>query len=133
MACCRHKHATPADRAAMCAACSRSVRTTDAGGELWSCTVSGRPLADHIVRRARCPLGRHPSCKTGVLRWLGVRWYGVPMPVRLALWACHARHPRPSRFTGCGCLARAKDLCVSIKDSFTTAACRRRLSPSTRS
>ena len=55
---------------------------------------------------------------SGIVRWCGVRWIGVPFPLRLAAIAramIHAREWLPVRkamrkFAGCGCIERLKRL-----------------------
>lgn len=50
-----------------------------------------------------CPLGRHPAKRTiggetvWATHWMGVRWVGVPWPVRLWVFVRSPRHPRPGR------------------------------------
>ncbi|MEM7622632.1 MAG: hypothetical protein AAF235_05455 [Planctomycetota bacterium] len=50
-----------------------------------------------------CPRDRHPMRETiggesvRIVRWLGLRWIGVPWPVRLWMLVRSARHPRPGR------------------------------------
>ena len=71
--------------AAMCESCPHSW--------LESCTVDGKPLVNH-AHAIDCPKGRHP--KNGVVTWLWVRWYGVPLPLRVLIF----RFGLP----GCGCI-----------------------------
>lgn len=42
----------------------------------------------------------------GTVRWLWLRWYGLPWPYRLWLWSLGG--PRPRSWAGCGCLVAAK-------------------------
>lgn len=52
-----------------------------------------------------------------VYRWAGVRWYGLPMPLRVAGWLVYlyrgwTREGLPTfaaRFPGCGCVKVWKD------------------------
>jgi len=66
-----------------------------------ACTLDGAPMLAAVTRP--CPAGLHPD-RDGVVRWMGVRWEGVPAPIRWWLWAFHPRHPRPGSFAGCGCV-----------------------------
>ena len=94
---------SPATIAAMCAACPRWCgRSTP---ELVQLTAMGKP---------HCPLGKHYA-GPGQTRFLGVRWYGVPMPVRLWLrlkgWLWDAHSPRAcvsEVWDGCGCIVTLK-------------------------
>lgn len=61
--------------------------------------------------------GRHVVDAGGRVRWWGVWWYGVPMPVRVAAWAAMVwRMERDApemeammKLPGCGCVCAAKD------------------------
>lgn len=86
-------------RSAMCATCPRRLR----GGLV--CGVSKRPTEEHRVGGA-CPLGRYPD-ERGVIRWRGVQWLGVPMPVRLWL-VLRGKLSRPEAMAGCGCVRALK-------------------------
>jgi hypothetical protein len=99
-----------ATRAGQCHVC---IWAEHDGADPWglgavACTISGRPVPEHVMGRP-CPKGKHPD-PTGVTTWLGVRWYGVPYPIRLWLWATHPNHRKPSWFGGCGCVVRLKQL-----------------------
>jgi hypothetical protein len=85
-------------RAVMCMGrCSRK----DAAGDAIQCTISGNPVEYHITSCSpSCPRGRHPD-RRGVLRWAGIRWYGVPRPIA---WAYRIRQP------WCGCCYVLKNL-----------------------
>ncbi len=72
-----------------------------------SCTIDGSTIHDRL-RLKPCPIGRHEQ--GGVVRWAGVRWYGLPYPIRLWLWLFHPSHPRPKKWPQCGCIKRLKDL-----------------------
>ena len=98
-------------RAAMCETCPRAsrARTETSRWGAVACRPTGVPIAVHLVGGEPCPAGKLPG-DDGVTRWAWIRWYGVPYPVRLWLWASHPRHPRPRSFAGCGCAKAAKDL-----------------------
>jgi len=82
-------------RSAMCAACPRLRNWT-------VCSIDNQPASG----RTHCPKGRFPDAH-GVVRWMRVRWYGVPYPLRVTVAALRAaRKPLP----GCGCIVRLKDL-----------------------
>ncbi len=53
---------------------------------LWGSVVPTRPYAD----------------SRGFVRWAWLWWRGVPMPLRVCLWALWG--VRPWRLPGCGCL-----------------------------
>jgi len=90
-------------RAAMCCVCP------DYAHEVGVCGLSQRPVAMHIRGQLPCHAGSHPN-EAGVVVWCGVRWIGVPMPVRLWLWVVSPKHPKPSAFGGCGCILFLKRL-----------------------
>lgn len=96
-------------RAAMCHTCIYAEHAPNAfvGGAI-SCTIEGGKLLE------KCPKGKFGE-SAGVVKWLGLEWYGVPYPIRLALWICHPKHPKPSGFTGCGCLKVVKDWWKNLK------------------
>ena len=80
--------------AGMCAACKWSTpERCTLDGERFRRTV--RPIGKP------CPLGRHSDAE-GKVRWLGLRWYGVPAPLR---WF----KLRGRRWPGCGCIVALKD------------------------
>jgi len=87
---------------AMCAACRY------AGPVI--CSVSGKPARGHSARQD-CPKGRHP--KSGVVRWLGVWWYGVPYPIRRYLKAI-GKVKDYRKLPGCGCIKAIKDALVLV-------------------
>lgn len=76
-----------------------------------TCTVKDMPCGDIVRLRLACPMHHHPD-GAGVLVWLGVRWYGVPMPIR-AMWPLLRRLHRWDRLSGplpwCGCVKYLKD------------------------
>lgn len=51
---------------------------------------------------------RRYADRRGVVRWLGVEWYGVPYPLRIVLRILWRIPPR--RLPGCGCIKPLKDL-----------------------
>ena len=87
----------------MCQTCHRSIKS--AAGSAITCTVLGRPIADLVRRSEPCPEGRHPDAD-GIVRWAGVRWFGVPEPLRWAIVWALGREPRGLH--GCGCIAAVK-------------------------
>lgn len=86
--------------AAMCHLCPYAEH----GPSAWvdgavACTVDGKPVAG----RQACPRGVWSG---GLIRWLGVKWRGVPMPIR---WVMRAVYRVPLRkWVGCGCLDGVK-------------------------
>jgi hypothetical protein len=99
--------------AAMCAACPALGRKMwGPGREHWVtqavCTVDGRAFDLRGQRAAEwpCPKGWHAD-ERGMVRWLGIRWRGVPYPLRVRLrrWGVEfKRGPLPE----CGCMDRVK-------------------------
>ena len=75
------------------------------------CTVKNLPTADIVRLRIDCPMNHHPD-GAGVLVWLGVKWYGVPYPIRV-LWPALRRLNRWPKLSGklpwCGCVKLWKD------------------------
>lgn len=94
------------DIAAVCATCLMGERDNKI---TVGCTIEGRGIKDYVQGGRPCPLGKH-SAKSPIVRWLGMAWMGVPMPIRLWLMVVHTRHPRPDSFTSCGCNLRLKTL-----------------------
>lgn len=92
-----------ADRAAMCQTCPRSIKS--AAGSAITCTVLGRPVVEVVTTGMPCPDGRHPDA-AGVVRWAGLRWLGVPEPLRWRLVWALGREPRG--LSGCGCVEAVK-------------------------
>lgn len=86
-----------------CSSCSLAGTRYGRGGV--ACTIDGVPASRALSRP--CPRGRHPD-RQNVVRWMGVRWYGVPMPLRIWLRIAHPRHPRIFRWDGCGCVVVLK-------------------------
>jgi len=88
--------------AAMCSACPKAG--------LVMCLVDGKALINH-ARTVTCPIGRHP--KNGVVTWLGINWYGTPLPIRFLLkWRGKITQRR--LLPGCGCIKRLKDVVDKI-------------------
>ena len=101
---------TPRDCAAVCAICPEADRL---GWDPVVCTVSGKTCQEHCVTGS-CPAG-HFSASSPETVSLGIRWYGPSMLSRLLLRAVHPRRPRPSSFTGCGCIKILKDLWSKLR------------------
>lgn len=88
---------------AMCRACP-SGRQQGA----WCAGWRGAPAmaTKERIDRGMCPRGRAPD-KRGRVRWMGLVWFGVPMPIRLWLMA-RAVIPHLKHTAGCGCLVWLK-------------------------
>jgi hypothetical protein len=101
-------------RAIMCSTCIYGERS-DAG--YWGlavvgCTVSGMSIEAHMTScQPSCPKGLHPD-KDGIVKWLGVRWFGVPMPKRFII-----RKKLTGPVPGCGCIRVLKLACGRIGES----------------
>ena len=76
------------------------------------CGVSMHPLASHISGRA-CPLGKHPDAN-GWVTWCGIRWIGLPMPVRL-WWSLLNWNRLYIDTPGCGCALWLKRLWIKLR------------------
>lgn len=95
------------------------------------CTLNGAflPVGD-------CPRRRWPD-KSGHVRWLRIRWMGVPAPVRWRIglesaWAAWKERTGPGYFPGCGCVYRLKTLWTGLRSYVSRATMKRRsLPPST--
>ena len=97
------------ERAAICRVCPEGERR---GFGVVACTVSGRRIEEHLYG-VPCPADHHPDAE-GIVNWLGIRWYGVPWPVRVWTRFTHRSKPRLNSWRGCGCIKRAKDLYSSV-------------------
>jgi hypothetical protein len=88
-------------RAIMCHVCIYAEHGADAWGKgAVACTISGRPVAEHIRdAKPTCPRKRHGA----IVRWMGVRWFGVPHPIRVTM-----RHKLTGPVPGCGCIVALK-------------------------
>lgn len=92
--------------AGVCLACG------DAAAGLTVCSIDGQPLTAHAMRGS-CPAGRHLS-KQGTVQWLGIRWYGLPWPIKAACrWflgrlVLGGGSVLAVADTGCGCTVRLK-------------------------
>lgn len=91
----------------MCFGCEHADRK---GLTVLSC--EGVPIV-HRITAGQCPLNRHPD-PAGVVKWAGIRWLGVPYPLRLWAWLMHPKHPRPSSIRQCGCIKPLKELWISV-------------------
>lgn len=107
----------PGARAAMCDTCPRVARAKGVDGIARGvrCTVNGADVGSLVMRpSATCPRGRWPDA-TGVVRWLGVRWSGVPMPLRHRL---EQRYGRAVRLSACGCVAGLKRFWIEEQEGL---------------
>lgn len=89
------------DRAAFCFLCPHGGSARE---NVVACSIDGKPL----VGRTKCAAGCFGD---GWIEWLGVRWYGVPIPLR---WLLRVRVKVP--LSGCGCVVRLKDVWTRIKE-----------------
>lgn len=99
--CCRTTQASPyraADLAAGCWACPRSRERPG------FCGASGEPIVEVTVGGRPCPAGILPAPGRPTFRLWGVRWRGVPMPLRWVLDALGS----DAEFAGCGCVDSLK-------------------------
>lgn len=70
-----------------------------------------RQLTAVALTACRLPTDRQD--RRGRVRWLGIRWKGLPEPLRWRLRACGVRHP--DRLPGCGCALWAKQAWLRVK------------------
>lgn len=105
------------DHAAMCEVCPHARRgpsLTLRSSAVWCDAAPGRGQPVMVrVTIEDCPVGTFD--RGPLVRWLGVMWYGVPMPVRLWLRLTHPKRPRVGSFGGCGCIKRLKDLTTTLQ------------------
>jgi len=88
--------------AAMCEVCPSGVLgATRYGVGVVECSISGRSISVAVTQK--CPRGRHPD-RDGVIVWAGVRWIGLPMPLRILLRWAHPKRPGVKSWAGCGCV-----------------------------
>jgi len=92
-----------AGKAAMCHVCPHGER--DGGVGVVACTISGKNILQATASDATCPQGRFPDAD-GIVVWRGLRWLGVPEPLRWRLVWDLGREPR--HLDGCGCIAAIK-------------------------
>lgn len=65
------------------------------------------------------PNGKAKSCgNPKIYKWGGVRWYGIPYPVRIARWILLRHHPRPSHWHGCGCIVKLKAAGLIVRQGW---------------
>ena len=85
------------ERAVICHACPWGQ-----SGEV--CDRAGTSLVQVTAGLLACPVGKHPL-PSGEVKWLGLLWKGVPMPVRQYAQLQAKRLGKPfSPLPGCGCL-----------------------------
>lgn len=99
------------DHAAMCEICPYAQRgegISMARTAVW-CRIAQDPVLVRITLE-QCPA--RTFAEDGIVRWLGIEWYGVPMPVRWWLRLTHPKRPKIRGFSGCGCVKVLKDLWI---------------------
>lgn len=103
---------TPADvltKAARCHLCLYSEHLPDAVNQGATLCYDGVP----IVGRSVCPRGYFDS--TGIVRWMGIRWYGLPIFMRVFLYLFKRSHPKISSWNSCGCVVVIKDFWTKFR------------------
>lgn len=97
------------ERTAICTLC--------AGGGSAYCPVTSQPVVLYLSG-APCPKRRHPD-ESGLVRFLGILWFGFPWPLRWVFWwrlrnkglgRLGDRRAFFAKFPACGCIARLKVL-----------------------
>lgn len=74
------------------------------------------PKDSEITRLAMRLAGSSASPDgSGLVRWLGVLWRGVPMPLRI--WLAYRHGFAPDVWPGCGCLDALKSLSERLSDA----------------
>lgn len=96
-------------RAAMCVACPHRDGNGCGIGYI-ACTVQ--------IAEGRCPAKRFPNGKM-LVRWLGVNWRGVPMPLRWKLAWMLRKNPMRKKLPGCGCIDRLATYWEWLVQRFT--------------
>lgn len=119
-----------------CRSDSRSIETADARARavrchlcphgqaiqgLTICTINGDTIGYRELHQPQrtCPLKRWPD-ESGKVRWLGMKWRGLPWPlrIRIALEAAvrsFRKRMEETRYPGCGCHDRIKSLIERIR------------------
>jgi hypothetical protein len=87
--------------ATMCDACPHTGRKDGAQ----TCELAKAPILVIVTITKSCPAGRFPD-KDGVIKWAGVKWYGLPEPLR---WWAVLRIGKQREWPGCGCVKWLKD------------------------
>lgn len=96
------------ERAAMCRVCPH--RVSQGAADLGWCSLADTGVGLRL-EGGQCPAGHHPG-SDGKLRWLGVKWRGIPYPVRLWLRVRHGT--ATGKWPGCGCIDRLKTICERV-------------------
>lgn len=104
-------------RAIVCAMCSSRILDRGAGGgEVDRCSISKSLVASHVHGKA-CPRNKQAD-DNGWVRWLWIRWVGIPYPVRV--WkSITTKHRGWFSLPGCGCALKAKRLSIRIRASVS--------------
>ena len=96
--------------AVMCDHCREAVVTRD--GWAHGCRITGMTVSAACRRYSHCPRERLPDAD-GIVRWLGIRWYGVPYPLRVWRWQTRFNDVEfreyMARIPQCGCIVVLKD------------------------
>lgn len=94
------------ERSAMCRVCPHRESGSD---PLGVCSLTGTGVGVYVTGGRVCPVGHHPSGSAGRLTWIGIKWRGVPYPVRL--WYRLRHGTATAKWPRCGCIDRLKTLC----------------------
>lgn len=99
-------------RAIICQTCIYAERSDATRFGLAVVSCRGLPIAEYITGLRACPEGKHPD-RDGVVFWLGLRWFGVPGPLRLAVkpWLSGS-------VPGCGCVRILKLAWMAFRARF---------------
>jgi len=73
------------------------------------------PLPDPGTARPAAPRRRQGNCGTTITRWLGIRWFGKPWPLRLYREGFRVR---VREAPGCGCIVRLKTLTLVAQNAM---------------
>ena len=76
-----------------------------------ACTIDGYPLGHHIQGGA-CPKKKQAD-DNGHVPWMGMKWLGIPSPVRW--WHNRTKETRWDQVPGCGCVVWLKRLWMKIR------------------
>lgn len=102
------------DRASVCAVMCDHCRVSAKNADGWAigCKLTGLTVSAACRTHLHCPLSRLPDYE-GIVVWLGIRWYGVPFPLRVWRWATKFNdidlYEYLARYPQCGCIVVLKD------------------------
>lgn len=95
------------DRRIMCSICRHHDK------KIKICTKTNLTINKTLVSpKPRCPLGKHDKD----IKWMFLRWKGIPYPIRVYLYLFNKFHRKPKNFQRCGCISKLKDFTTKCKN-----------------